>query len=224
MKRQNNFKMLMMTGALSMMLVACGKENNNGGNNVVITPDNQLQGTVGDSTNTPEDTTISGNNALEFKNDVAVADVEAAVASALGDNYWPTENFESLESLEITKDMYEEFIYRVPMMNTNVDTLIIVKAAEGKVAEVENKLNTFRDNNVNDLMQYPSNLVKIQCSQVVTMGNYVAYVQLGADEAYNATANLPANTSDDDLAKAEMEAVEAHNELAISAMKAVLAK
>ncbi|MGN0161855.1 MAG: DUF4358 domain-containing protein [Lachnospiraceae bacterium] len=222
MRRKMNVKAVLMTGVMCLMLAGCGKKQEE--NNAVITPDNPVQETQSGEVNAPEDTTISGNNEPEYKNDVSVADLEAAVAQALGENYWPQTEFDSLEGLEITPDMYEEFIYKVPMINVNVDTLLIVKAAEGKVQDVEDKVNAFRDYNINDMMQYPSNLVKIQSSQVVTMGNYVAFVQLGADASYKATVDMPTTASDDDIAKAEMEAITEQNDMAINAMKAVLAK
>lgn len=228
MKKQRNLKIVLMAGAMCLMLAACGDKKD--GNDAVITPDNTTQATQESVSDPSQESTSSGNNtvsentAVEFRNDVAVADVEAAVADALGENYWPVESIESLEALEITSDMYEEFIYKVPMISANVDTLIVIKAAEGKVQDVEDKVNAFRDANINDLMQYPMNLVMIQCSKVVTMGNYVAFVQLGADEVMKATTNLPATMSDDEIAKIEMEAVEAQNDIAINAMKAALAK
>ena len=40
-------------------------------------------------------------------------------------------------------------------------------------------LNGYRENLVNDTMQYPQNLGKIQASQVEKIGNYVIFVQLG---------------------------------------------
>jgi len=42
-------------------------------------------------------------------------------------------------------------------------------------------LTAYRDNLVNDTMQYPMNVGKIQASEVKSIGNYVCFVQLGAD-------------------------------------------
>ena len=47
--------------------------------------------------------------------------------------------------------------------------------------EVESALNAYRDSLVNDTMQYPMNLGKIQASRVERIGDYVCFVQLGAD-------------------------------------------
>ena len=56
-----------------------------------------------------------------------------------------------------------------------------IKAAEGQLEEVQKVLNSYRDAKVNDTMQYPMNIGKIQASQVETVGDYVCFLQLGAD-------------------------------------------
>ena len=135
---------------------------------------------------------------------------------------------ETLEGLGITADMYDEFIYKVPMISANVDTLIVVKAKEDKAADVEAKLNAFRDTNINDLLQYPMNLTKIQCSQVVTMGNYVMFVQFGAGLGMDATdaaiANSDKELTDDELVQIEMEVIDEQNNLALDTIRNMLTK
>lgn len=205
MRNLKKFTSLLLIGAMCMSVAACGKKDEN------------TQNTTDATTVQEETTTVS-----EYKNDVAVADIEAAVAAAMGESYFPAMAMESLETLEITPDMYTEFVYKIPMINVNVDTLIIVKAAEGKVADVEAKLNQFRDNNINDLMQYPMNLTKIQCSQVATFGDYVVFVQLGADAGTNATMNAGENVSEDEIVKLEMDAINEQNQIALDTIKAAL--
>ena len=220
MKNLKKVTSLILTGMLCVALAACGKAKEE--NNAVITPDNENTTAVGQETSSVQEGAEGG-----YKNDVAVADIEAAVMQALGENYWPQAEFDSLESLEITSDMYEEFLYKVPMINVNVDTLIVIKAVEGKEAEVEEKLNQFRDRNINELMQYPMNLPKIQCSQVQVFGNYVVFVQFGADEASKAIQAAEAegkNLTEDELAKLEMDVINEQNEIALEAIKNVLAK
>ena len=102
---------------------------------------------------------------------------------ALGaDNYWPDMPMDAgmVETFYgITPDMYEDYMAESPMISANVDTLIIVKAKEDKADAVEEALNAYREANVNDTMQYPQNLGKIQASQVERIDNYVIFVQLG---------------------------------------------
>lgn len=109
--------------------------------------------------------------------------LKQAVVEALGaDNYWPDMPMDA-EMVEtfygITPDMYEDYMAESPMISANVDTLIIVKAKEDKADAVEEALNAYREANVNDTMQYPQNLGKIQASQVERIDNYVIFVQLG---------------------------------------------
>lgn len=110
--------------------------------------------------------------------------IRQAVVDALGENYWPNSQIqpEVLESIYgITSDMYEDYMGEMPMISVNVDTLLIIRAKDDKVDEVEAALNAYRDRMVEDTMQYPMNLGKIQASKVEKTGNYVCFVQLGAD-------------------------------------------
>lgn len=210
---------IVVIGVMCVALAACGKKEQ--GNNAVIIPENESN-----SQQQTDDGATSGVVQVNYKNDVSTADIEAAVSQALGENYLPDVALETMEGLGITADMYDEFIYKVPMISANVDTLIVVKAKEDKVADVEAKLNEFRDNNINDLMQYPMNLTKIQCSQVASIGNYVIFVQLGGSLGMDATdaaiAASDKELTDDELAQIEMEVIDEQNNLALDAIRNML--
>lgn len=109
--------------------------------------------------------------------------IRAAVVAALGEDYWPNMEIPA-EILEtnygITSDMYDDFMAECPMISTNVDTLLIIKAKDDKVEAVEEALNAYRDKMVNDSFQYPMNVGKVQASRIQRYGNYVCFVQLGA--------------------------------------------
>ena len=110
--------------------------------------------------------------------------IKKAVADALGENYWPNTAIpaEMLEgTFGITADMYDDYMAEMPMISTNVDTLIVVKPKEGQVQAVEDALNAYRNMMVEDTMQYPMNVGKIQASRIERIGDYVCFVQLGAD-------------------------------------------
>lgn len=110
--------------------------------------------------------------------------LKTAVTDALGENYWPNMPVmpDMLEMmLGVTPDMYDDYFAEMPMISVNVDTLIVIKAKEGQQEAVEEALNAYRDTNVNDTMQYPMNVGKIQASRVERVGNYICFVQLGAD-------------------------------------------
>lgn len=113
-----------------------------------------------------------------------MAAIRQAVVDTLGENYWPNMPVdpETLEAFYgITPDMYDDYMAEMPMISTNVDTLLIIKANDDKVDAVEAALNTYRDNLIADTMQYPMNLGKIQASRIEKFGNYVCFVQLGGE-------------------------------------------
>lgn len=119
-----------------------------------------------------------------YRDDVSAQALVEAVASELGDDYWADTELppEFLDDwYGISDDMYEEYYGQTPMISANVDALVVVKAAEGKLTDVENALDTYRESMVQDTFQYPINIPKIQASEVRTFGNYVCFVQLGAD-------------------------------------------
>lgn len=122
-------------------------------------------------------------SAAEVKADVSLDELLADIKEAYGDKYAPSAEMDAelLESIVgLTPDLYEEYVAEMPMISTFVETFIGVKAAEGKGDEVEKIITAYRDRLVNDTMQYPMNISKIQASQVVRHGDYVFFVMLGA--------------------------------------------
>ena len=169
-------KLLCMGVLLSLALAACGQEADKGdtpsGGGSVENEQTQDQGNQPAGTN-------EGSAA-----DVSMDDIKAAVVDVLGENYWPNMSIDSdllSERYGVTEDMYDDFFGEIPLISTNVDSLIVIKAKEGQVDAVESALNSYRDGQVNDAFQYIQNLGKIQASRIEVIGNYVCYVQLGAD-------------------------------------------
>lgn len=149
--------------------------------------------------------------------EVSMENLKAAVVEVLGENYWPNTAIEAemlADIYGITEEMYEEYLAETPMISTNVDTLIIVKAKEGQAEAVETALNAYREKIVKDTMQYPMNLGKIQASRIESFENYVCFVQLGADV-------MDAMDQGDDavIAKCEEE-----NEKALDAIRTALSE
>lgn len=137
--------------------------------------------------------------------------VKKAVTDALGEDYWPNSAMEPdmLETVfGITSDMYDDYMAEMPMISMNVDTLVVIKAKEGQADAVETALNDYRENLVGDTMQYPMNLGKIQASRIEKVGDYVCFVQLGAD-----TTEAMENGDE-----AVIEKCQAANEMAIEAI------
>lgn len=113
-----------------------------------------------------------------------MSNVKTIVTDLLGDNYFPNMELDP-EMLEfvtgITSDLYEEYFAEIPMISANVDTLIVVKAANGKADALEEAMNNYRNAQVGNTMQYPQNVGKVQASKVERIGDYVIFTMLGGD-------------------------------------------
>ena len=107
-----------------------------------------------------------------------------AVVEELGDNYWPNMQMPA-EYLEMTyglsPDLYEDYMGEMPLMSAHVDTLLIVKAAEGQADAVEEALQAYRTDLVENGRQYPMNVGRVLASRVERIDDYVCFVLLGGD-------------------------------------------
>ena len=164
---------MLLMSALALSVTACGGKQDNGA--ASTTQESSVAATEETATPAP----VSAADA-----DKALKNAKKAVEDALGDNYWPDSEIpeEMLDgTYGVSADLYDAYLGESPMISVNVDTLLIIHAKDGKVEDVENALNAYRDHLVNDTMQYPMNLGKIQASQIERIGDYVCFVQLGAD-------------------------------------------
>ncbi len=219
----------------ALMLTACTKQEQ--GNRVVFTPDVENQSTqVAD-----EKETVNGGELEEFlpgeenwgetveattayvNEATGVEQLKAAVSAELGDAFWPDTDVKSLEAVQITQDMYDEFVYTVTSDESKADEIIIVKAKDGRIDEVIDKLNLYRDSKINDYNVSDDDIIKIQCSQVISVGNYAAFIQLGAEHGQSA-AESKKTLSEDESAQAEMDAIEEQNNLAAQSILNALSK
>lgn len=179
-------KVILLAGLVFIFIMtSCGKKSDG--------EETLPQGSTGEQTESGTgatangtDTTAGGTPESETGEgrEVSLQDLRDAVVEVIGENYWPDMTMEEdmfADMYGVTSDMYDAYLAETPMIGTNVDTLIIVKAKEGQVGAVEEALNTYRDNLVNDTMQYPMNIGKIQASRIETFDDYVCFVQLGAD-------------------------------------------
>ena len=182
-------------GILVFGLTACGGDPENGGSSdssqieSISQRTEQTESSVADeSQGSSESENMESSVADDGQADAEgwseeMAGLRAAVVDAVGqDEYWPDMPMdgEMLNMLYgITSDMYDDYMAESPMISTNVDTLVIVKAKTDQVDTVFDLMTAYREKLVNDTMQYPSNLGKIQSSQVEKVGDYVIFVQLG---------------------------------------------
>ena len=178
----------LMTAMLALSMASCG--NGNAGNDGSQAGDSQgtpVSDSATESTSEPESQPeadqLPENESSEDGISEQMSAVRQAVVDVLGDNYWPNTQIpaEYLEGYGLTSEMYVDFWGEMPMISVNVDTLIVIQAAEGQIDAVEGVLNSYRDTLVNDTMQYPKNVGVIQASRIEVVGDYACFVQLGAD-------------------------------------------
>lgn len=178
-------KLLSICLVLTCCLSACGEETaGNGGQSTgggIEQGDMVQQPENGGNSGAGENTQYNTQGAF---GDASMEELKAAVVEVLGEDYWPNMAADTeilSETYGISEDMYDDFLAEMPMISTNVDTMIIIKAKEGKEEAVEEVLNDYRDKLVNDSFQYPMNIGKVQASRIEVFDNYVCFVQLGGD-------------------------------------------
>lgn len=191
------------TGCLRNNTKAPTNDNNVTDNKV----DNSTNGNVAAPTNETE------NNKNTNNTDVTVDDILNAIKTAYGENYLPNMEIDA-QTLEtefgLTSDMYESVKAELPMIGTHADRVVIVKAAEGKADDVEAAFNTARENKVNDTLQYPMNLPKINATKIVRNGDFICFLMVGAiNENMDATEEEAKKFAESEIEKG----VNAFNEL-----------
>ncbi len=88
----------------------------------------------------------------------------------------------------IDMDNVEDYIAESPMITMNVDTFIAIKAKDGKLDDVVEDLEEYREFLVTEGFMYPMNVAKVQASEVVSYGDYAFFIMLGAmDEDMDAS-------------------------------------
>lgn len=116
--------------------------------------------------------------------DYSVDDIYDAVKEAYGDEFAPDGDMNEAEYTEtygLNMDDVEEIKGQIAMISFRPDRILVVKAKEGKGEAVEEALTAARENLIENGMWYPANLAKVNASQVVRHGDYVAYLMLGAE-------------------------------------------
>lgn len=111
-------------------------------------------------------------------------DLKDSVREILGENYWPDTLLSAEELAErtgISSNMYEDYLAEYQHTEAGIDMMILIKANEGDVENVENFLNQYRDTLLKIYEQQPQNKSKVFASRIEVIDTYICYVQLGAD-------------------------------------------
>ena len=115
---------------------------------------------------------------------VTMAQLKDSVKELMGDQYWPEVDLtkeELEEKTGITEEMYVDFLAERQVLDSHIDTMIIIHAKEAHVGEVEQALEKYRSDIIEQNRNYPQNLCKAEASRMETIEDYVCFVQLGAD-------------------------------------------
>ncbi len=130
------------------------------------------------------DNTVLAEAAKKKVKTPSVKKIRKAITDLLGEDY--------LANMSLTKDeikqrfglqpsWYTDVIAEIPMMSAHVDTLVIAKAKNKNTKKkIKKQLSDYRNTLINDTMQYPMNLLKIQASKVYVKDNYVFFLLLGS--------------------------------------------
>ncbi len=166
---------LIMIGG-SVLLTACGNE----------LPEEELvnNGQAFEMQKIDEDLEASSFPFQNKKKFVTLTELKDGVKELMGDQYWPEVDLtgEELEAKTgITEDMYVDFLAERQVLDSHIDTMIIIQAKEAQVGAVEQALERYRSNLIEENKEHPQNLCKAQASRMETIENYVCFVQLGAD-------------------------------------------
>ena len=188
-------KIIALIAALAVMtsLTACnGNENANDNNTTTPQSSDSTENTSENTENTSDsvDYTDTFDDESDPAEDEPSADTEtakilAAISEAYGDNFLPNMEFPQemiADTYGIKEDTYTEITIQVPMISMHPDTIIIVKAAEGKGDDVKAALEDYKTYLIEESMQYPMNIAKVNDTKVVENGDFYALLLLGAPD------------------------------------------
>ena len=115
--------------------------------------------------------------------EIDLNEVLEAVKEELGEDYIPVRpiDMEEIENFTgIAENLVKDYVAEGPMMSMHVDTFMAFRAEKGKGKDVAAKLNDYRTYLVEESLQYPMNMSKVEASKVVQEGDYVFFIMLGA--------------------------------------------
>ena len=121
-------------------------------------------------------------SSTDVSKDISLNGAIQAVIDAYGEDYIPSMNIEEAQLTEIygiSMDNVEKFYAQAPMISTHVDTFMAFQAKEGKTDALKAEVEAYRDKLINESLNYPMNLPKLEASQVVVYDDYVFFILLG---------------------------------------------
>lgn len=147
----------------------------------------------------------------------SAATLGKAVKKAYGKKYIPNMKLSKSEitsRFSVSSKWYSSAFAEIPMISTHVDTLAIFKAKDSaSKKKIVSKLKAYRKSQIDNTLQYPMNVPKIQASKIYTNGNYVCFIMLGQ------ISNSIEESGDEN---AMVKAYQKQNNIAVNAIKKAL--
>lgn len=137
--------------------------------------------------------------------DYTAEEIAAAIREAYGDNYMPNFAIEQdmlTSTFGLDTSLVADIVAEMPMIGFHPDRVVIVKAVSGKGADVEAQLVEARRVMVEDAVQYPANLAKVNAAKVLRHGDYVALLLVGAVDDVSETEEDAAAFAEAEVQKA----------------------
>lgn len=169
-------RFLIIISCIPIIVTGCVRNNTENQNN-----DHQA---YSDNDNSQEEAVNTLQVGSKYRIAGPMDDLKDAVVNILGENYWPDTLLNSEELAErtgISENMYEDYMAEYQHTQAGIDMMILVKAKEGEVENIERFLNEYRELLLKIYEQQPLNKAKVFASRIETIDNYVCYIQLGAD-------------------------------------------
>lgn len=166
---------ILIGGLLTFALTGCGNDNPEG--EMVKREESSIS-------QRQEKGVTTGSSYVENRTFPTLSELQKSVKEEMGEHYWPETSLSEKELEEktgITPDMYVEFLAETPVMDSDIDTMIIIHAKEEYVGAIEQALEAYRSRIIEENEDYPQNSGKAQASRMETIENYICFVQLGAD-------------------------------------------
>lgn len=146
----------------------------------------------------------------------SVKKLRNAIVAAYGDNYAASMSLttdEMNERFGLSSKWYTAAAADIPMMSAHVDTLVIVKSKNSKAKKkIKAKLQEYQQAQIDNALQYPANLLKVQASRIYTKGDYVFFFMLGF---------IDSDLEETGTEEEQIAAFKEQNQIAVDAVKAL---
>lgn len=160
-------------------------------------------------TNTNEDPKEPNKNTSQTDDikEATPAEIEAAIAKALGDGYLATAEVPEEEIMmtalgRLDMEKVESYIVKQAVVTSvDLDTVVIVKCKDGYADEAVKAFNDAYAQTISYIRQYPFGVAKVEGARLYKIGDTVIYVIAGASADESASAEDAAKLSADEYKK-----------------------